>query len=107
MYVILSFLGGVEIAALVALIPAVLNSYYTLSSVRGLVERKRMAARPTYLGEDLKLHASDEPKAPTTLVRMMLVGGPLDERSLVNRILVITALAAVLSVVTSVMTWLL
>lgn len=107
MYVILSFLGGVEIAALVALIPAVLNSYYTLSSVRGLVERKRMAARPTYLGEDFKLHASDDPKAPITLVRMMLVGGPLDERSLVNRILVITALAAVLSVVTSVMTWLL
>jgi UDP-N-acetylglucosamine--dolichyl-phosphate N-acetylglucosaminephosphotransferase len=107
MYVILSFLGGVEIAALVALIPAVLNSYYTLSSVRGLVERKRMAARPTYLGDDMKLHASSDPKAPITLVRMMLVGGPLDERALVNRILTVTAFAAVLSIVTSLMTWLL
>ena len=48
MFVILSIVGGVEIAALVALIPAVLNSYYILSSVRGLVERKQMAARPTY-----------------------------------------------------------
>ncbi len=107
LYVILSIVGGVEIAALVALIPAVINSYYILSSVRGLVERKSMAARPTFLGEDMKLRASADPKAPTTLVRMILLGGPLDERSLVNRILAITAYAAFLSVVTSVMTWLL
>ena len=107
MYVILSIVGGVEIAALVALIPAVINSYYILSSVRGLVERKKMAARPTFLGEDTKIHASTNAQAPTTLVRMILLGSPLDERSLVNRILVITAYAAFLSVVTSVMTWLL
>jgi UDP-N-acetylmuramyl pentapeptide phosphotransferase/UDP-N-acetylglucosamine-1-phosphate transferase len=107
MYVILSIVGGVEIAALVALIPAVVNSYYILSSVRGLVERKKMAARPTFLGEDTKIHASTEAQAPTTLVRMILLGGPLDERTLVNRILEITAYAAFLSVVTSVMTWLL
>jgi len=107
MYVILSFVGGVEIAALVALIPAVLNSYYTLSSVRGLVERKSMSARPTYLGPDMKLYASTDSKAPITLVRMILVGGPLGEKSLVNRILALTLFAALLSVVTSVMTWLL
>jgi UDP-N-acetylglucosamine--dolichyl-phosphate N-acetylglucosaminephosphotransferase len=107
MYVILSILGGVEIAALVALIPAVLNSYYILASVRGLVERKRMAARPTFLGDDMKLHASLEAQAPTTLVRMILLGGALDEKALVRRILAITAFAAFLSVVTSVMTWLL
>ena len=107
MYVILSIVGGVEIAALVALIPAVVNSYYILSSVRGLVERKKMAARPTFLGEDMKVHASTEAQAPTTLVRMILLGRPLDERSLVNSILAITAYAAFLSVVTSVMTWLL
>ena len=107
MYVILSIVGGVEIAALVALIPAVLNSYYILSSVRGLVERKKMAARPTFLGEDMKLHASTDRQAPTTLVRMVLLGGVLDERALVTRILTICAFAAFLSVVTSMMTWLL
>jgi UDP-N-acetylglucosamine--dolichyl-phosphate N-acetylglucosaminephosphotransferase len=107
MYVILSFIGGVEIAALVALIPAVLNSYYTLSSVGGLVERKSMKSRPTYVDQDMKLHASTEPGAPITLVRLMLVGGPLGERSLVNRILLLTLFAAFLSVVTSAMTWLL
>jgi len=96
MFVILSIVCGVEIAALVALIPAVLNSYYILSSVRGLVERKRMAARPTYLGDDAKLYASTEARAPTTLARMVLLSKPLDERSLVRAILTISAYAAVL-----------
>jgi len=107
MFVILSIVGGVEIAALVALIPAVLNSYYILSSVRGLVERKQMVARPTVLAEDLRLYASQEPRAPTTLARMILLSGPLDERSLVRKILIICAYAALLSVITSIMTWLL
>jgi UDP-N-acetylmuramyl pentapeptide phosphotransferase/UDP-N-acetylglucosamine-1-phosphate transferase len=107
MFVILSIVGGVEIAALVALIPAVLNSYYILSSVRGLVERKQMAARPTYLGAGGKLYASTEAQAPTTLARMILLSGPLDERALVRVILTISAYAALLSLVTSVMTWLL
>lgn len=107
LFVMLSIAGGVEIAALVALIPAVLNSYYILSSVRGLVERKEMAARPTYLGEDGKLYASTEASSPTTLARMVLLSGPLDEKSLVRRILAVAAYAAVLSVVTSIMTWLL
>ena len=107
MFVILSIVGGVEIAALVALIPAVLNSYYILSSVRGLVERKQMAARPTFLGSDMKLHASVEARAPTTLARMILLGGAMTENELVRNILVLSVYAAVLSVVTSVMTWLL
>jgi len=107
MFVILSIVGGVEIAALVALIPAVLNSYYILSSVRGLVERKQMAARPTFLGSDMKLHASDEARAPTTLARMILLGGAMTESELVRNILVLTAYSAFLSVVTSLMTWLL
>ncbi len=106
-FVILSIVGGVEIAALVALVPAVLNSYYILSSVRGLVERKRIAARPTYLGKDGRLYASTETRAPTTLARMILLGGPLDEKSLVTRILALCAYAGLLSVLTSAMTWLL
>jgi UDP-N-acetylmuramyl pentapeptide phosphotransferase/UDP-N-acetylglucosamine-1-phosphate transferase len=107
MFVILSIVGSVEIAALVALIPAVLNSYYILASVRGLVERKQMAARPTYIGADGRLYASTEARAPTTLARMILLSGARDERSLVRAILTVCAYAAFLSVITSVMTWLL
>jgi len=70
------------------------------------VEHKRMGARPTYLGDDGKLHASNEPGSPTTLVRMVLLGSPMGEKELVKSIIALTAFACVLSVITSAMTWL-
>jgi UDP-N-acetylglucosamine--dolichyl-phosphate N-acetylglucosaminephosphotransferase len=101
----LAIMGGVEIAALVATIPAVLNSYYIILSVRGFVEHKKMGARPTYLGEDGKLHASEQPGAPTTLVRMILLGSPMGEKELVRSIIVLAAFACLLSIITSATTW--
>ncbi len=106
LYAALAIMGSVEVAAVVALIPAVLNSYYILYSARGLVEHKQMKARPTYLGEDGKLHAAEQEKAPTTLVRMILLGSPSDERQVVQVILTLTVFACVLSVLTSALTWL-
>jgi hypothetical protein len=38
---------------------------------------------------------------------MILLSGPLDEKTLVKRILTLSAYAAVLSLMTSIMTWLL
>jgi UDP-N-acetylglucosamine--dolichyl-phosphate N-acetylglucosaminephosphotransferase len=105
LFAALAIIGGVEIAALVAAIPAVLNSYYILSSIRGFVEHKKMAARPTFLGDDGRLHASAAAGAPTTLVKMMLTREPLGERDLVRGILMLTAYACFLSVITSAMTW--
>lgn len=106
LFAALAIIGGVEIAALVAVIPAVINSYYILSSIKGFVEHKKMPARPTFLGEDGKLHASDTPGAPTTLVRMILTREPMGEKDLVRSILVLTAFACILSILTSAMTWL-
>ncbi|MDA4128709.1 MAG: UDP-N-acetylglucosamine-1-phosphate transferase [Thaumarchaeota archaeon] len=107
MYAALAVIGGVELAAVVAIIPAILNSFYILSSVRGLVERRMMGARPTKMGEDGLLYARREPTAPTTLVRMILLDGPLSEKGVVHIILILTAYACFLSAVTSALTWLL
>jgi UDP-N-acetylmuramyl pentapeptide phosphotransferase/UDP-N-acetylglucosamine-1-phosphate transferase len=96
---------GVEVAAIIAIVPAILNSFYTLSSVRGFVERRAIVSRPTYVGEDGILHATTEPHTPTTLVRLILLAGPLSERELVRNILTLTAVSCVLSGVTSVLTW--
>lgn len=104
MYASIAVIGGVEFAAVVAMIPAILNSFYILSSVRGLVERRRIQ-RPTYIGKDGLLYASTDPSAPTTLARMILVSGPLDERRLVLAILTLTAFSCILSSFTSLLTW--
>ncbi len=105
-YGAIAILGGVEFAAVIAVIPAILNSFYILSSVRGLVEHRQMKARPTYLGADGKLHANDQEGAPTTLVRIILLDGPLEEREIVKKIYQVTFFACLLSVTTSIMTWL-
>ena len=105
MFAVLAVTGGVELAAIVAIVPAILNSFYTLSSVRGFVERRKMSARPIYLGDDGRLNASVEPNAPATLVRLILLGGPQSEQDLVGSILVLTAIACILSAALSVLTW--
>jgi UDP-N-acetylmuramyl pentapeptide phosphotransferase/UDP-N-acetylglucosamine-1-phosphate transferase len=101
----LAVTGGVEIAAIIAIVPAILNSFYTLSSVRGFVERRKMASRPTYIGEDGLLHASMEKDAPNTLVRLVLLTSSMSERELVANIVSLTAVACVFSVIISLMTW--
>jgi len=105
MFAGLAVIGGVEIAAIIAIVPAILNSFYTLSSVRGFVERRRIKSRPTYVGEDGKLYASTEPSAPNTLIRLILLAGPLGEKDLVDNIVVLTAFSCLLSVAVSVLTW--
>ncbi len=105
MFAGLAVMGGVEMAAVVAIVPAILNSFYTLSSVRGFVERRRMKTRPTYLGEDGKMHASNDRSSPTTLIRLILLSGPLTEQELVRDIVKLTAIACLLSVAISVLTW--
>jgi len=105
MFAALAITGGVEIAAIIAILPAILNSFYTLSSARGFVERRKMAARPTRVGEDGKLHASLEPSSPNTLIRLVLLSGPLGERDLVKGIFILTVVACLLSGAISILTW--
>ena len=100
----LAVTGGVEVAAVIAIVPAILNSFYTLSSVRGFVERRKMT-RPTYIGEDGRLFASSDRTAPITLVRLILLGGPRPEKGLVKDIVVMTLASCILSVFISVLTW--
>ena len=100
----LAVTGGVEVAAVIAIVPAILNSFYTLSSVRGFVERRKMS-RPTYIGEDGRLFATSDHTAPTTLVRLILLAGPRSEEGLVRDVVALTLVSCILSVVVSVLTW--
>jgi UDP-N-acetylglucosamine--dolichyl-phosphate N-acetylglucosaminephosphotransferase len=105
MFAALAITGGVEVAAIIAILPSILNSFYILSSLRGFVERRQMSSRPTYMTEDGKLHASESSSAPSTLVRLILLPGPLSEKELVRNILVLTAVSCLLSIMTSLLTW--
>jgi UDP-N-acetylmuramyl pentapeptide phosphotransferase/UDP-N-acetylglucosamine-1-phosphate transferase len=105
MFAGLAITGGIEIAAIIAIVPAILNSFYTLSSVRGFVERRKMQSRPTYIGADGKLYPSTEPNAPNTLIRLILLAGALSEKDLVKSIIYLTVVACLFSFAISALTW--
>ena len=107
MFAAVTITGGVEVAAMIAIVPAILNSFYTLSSVRGFVERRRIRVPPTYMGEDHRIYATRDPSAPTTLVGLVLLAGPQTEQELVASVLVLVVASCLLSAAVSVLTWVL
>ena len=101
MYGTIAIVGGVEIIAAVALLPAVINSFLFLSSVRRIVEHRQIQGKPVEHTEDFRLKATNERKAPVTLVRLILAGGPLSEKQVGIAIFKLTLFSGILAVITS------
>jgi UDP-N-acetylglucosamine--dolichyl-phosphate N-acetylglucosaminephosphotransferase len=78
--------GKSEIIAVIALLPAVMNSFLFLSSMKKIVEHREVKARPTMLTDDFKLMASKDKKAPVTLLRLILADGPLTEKDIIKQV---------------------
>jgi UDP-GlcNAc:undecaprenyl-phosphate/decaprenyl-phosphate GlcNAc-1-phosphate transferase len=99
MYGSVAIAGNSEIIGVIALLPAVMNSFLFLSSVKRIVEHREVTSRPTILTEDFKLAASSEQSAPVTLLRLILTRGPLSENSIVRQIFILAAYSSILSFV--------
>jgi len=89
-----------EIIAIIALLPAIMNSFLFLSSVKKIVEHRQIKSRPTILKDDYRLEASKEKTAPITLVRLILLDGPLSEKQIVNKIYKLGIFSSCLSIIT-------
>ena len=82
MYGAVAIAGNSEIIGVIALLPAVMNSFLFLASVKKIVEHRQVKVRPTVMRSDFKLAASKEKNAPITLVRLILADGPLSEKEI-------------------------
>jgi UDP-GlcNAc:undecaprenyl-phosphate/decaprenyl-phosphate GlcNAc-1-phosphate transferase len=82
MYGAIAIAGNSEIIGVIAILPAVMNSFLFLASVKKIVEHRKVKSRPVVLNDDFKLAASKEKNAPSTLVRLLLVDGPLSEKDI-------------------------
>jgi UDP-GlcNAc:undecaprenyl-phosphate GlcNAc-1-phosphate transferase len=101
MYGAVAIAGSSEIIGVIALLPAVMNSFLFLSSVKRIVEHREVKARPTILTDDFKLAAPTDSKAPATLVRLIVVDRPLGEREIgyqIFKLAIFTALLAFASI---------
>jgi len=103
MYGTLSIVGHVEIIAAIALLPAVINSFLFLSSVKRIIEHRQIKANPVVHTEDFKLMASTDKSAPVTLVRLILANGPLTEKQVGFVIFKLALFSAALAIMTSFM----
>lgn len=100
MYGALAIAGSSEIIGVIALLPAVMNSFLFLASVKRIVEHREVKARPTILRDDFKLAASADRAAPATLVRLIVADGPLGEKEIGYKIFKLAGFTAFLAFVT-------
>jgi UDP-N-acetylglucosamine--dolichyl-phosphate N-acetylglucosaminephosphotransferase len=97
MYGAVAIAGSSEIIGVIALLPAVMNSFLFLASVKRIVEHRQVKARPVHLLEDFRLAASSDRAAPATLVRLILTDGPLTEKEVGHKIFRLAVYAALLA----------
>lgn len=99
----IAVLGRIEVIAVVALMPHIMNAFYLLSTVGGLHERREMA-RPTRLLPDGRLEAVGDKNSPVTLSRVILAEGPMKETAIVKVMYLLTGLSSVFALLTLLIT---
>lgn len=103
MYGAIALLGHVEIIAAIALLPAVINSFLFLSSMKRIVEHRQIKGKPVEHTEDFKLMATKDKTAPITLVRLILAAGPLSEKQVGYAIFKLAIFSGILAIITALM----
>ncbi|MFB5622831.1 MAG: glycosyltransferase 4 family protein [Nitrosarchaeum sp.] len=103
MYGVIAIVGHVEIIAAIALLPAVINSFLFLSSMKRIVEHRQIKGKPVDHTEEFKLKATNDKTAPVTLVRLILAGGPLSEKQIGHAIFRLALFSGVLAIITAIM----
>jgi UDP-N-acetylglucosamine--dolichyl-phosphate N-acetylglucosaminephosphotransferase len=101
MYGAIAIVGQVEIIAAVALLPAVINSFLFLASMKRIVEHRQIKGKPVEHTEDFKLKATNDKTAPITLVRIILANGPMSEKQVGFQIFKLAIFSGILAIISA------
>jgi UDP-N-acetylglucosamine--dolichyl-phosphate N-acetylglucosaminephosphotransferase len=101
MYGTIAIVGHVEIIAAVALLPAVINSFLFLASMKKIVEHRQIKGKPVEHTEDFKLKATNDKTAPITLVRVILASGALSEKQVTFQIFKLAIFSGILAIISA------
>ena len=101
-YGVIAIVGSVEVIAAIAILPAIINSFLFLSSVKKIVEHREIK-NPTLHTDDFKLKSTDDNHAPITLVRLLVAKKPLSEKQICSEILKLAVFSGVLAIITAFM----
>ncbi len=100
----LAILGRTEIASIVAIFPNIQNSFFFLSRIRRFTEHRELTSKPTKLLPDGRIADSEDPRAPLTLVRTLIIGRPAPENEIVSTIWTLFLTSASLAMITLLLT---
>jgi len=101
-YGVIAIVGHVEVIAAIAILPAIINSFLFLSSVKKITEH-RETKNPVSHTDDFKLKTGDYKNAPITLVRLIIAKRPLSEKQIVTEIFRLGMFSGVLAIITAFM----
>ena len=101
MYGAIAIVGSAEIIAAIILLPAIINSFLFLSSVKRIVEHRQIKGKPVEHTDDFKLKATKDQTAPVTLVRLILTNGPLSEKQVGLEIFKLAIFSGILGIITA------
>ena len=101
-YGAIAIIGGVEVIAAIAILPAIINSFLFLSSVKKIVEHREIK-NPTSHTDDWKLQTTSENHAPITLVRLLIAKKPLSEKQIGTEIFKLAIFSGILAIITAFM----
>jgi len=102
MYGTIAIIGQIEIIAAIALLPAIINSFLFLSSVKRIVEHREVKSKPVEHTDDFKLKATKDKKAPITLVRLIVASEPLSEKQVGNVIFKLALFSGFLAIISTI-----
>ncbi len=98
----IAIIGSVEVIAAIAILPAIINSFLFLSSVKKIVEHREIKNPVTHT-DDWKLQSTSENHAPITLVRLLIAKRPLTEKEIVYEIFKLGIFSGILAIITAFM----
>ena len=99
-YGVIAIVGHVEVISAIAILPAVINSFLFLTSVKKIVEHREIK-NPTLRTEDFKIKSTDDKTAPITLVRLLVAKLPLSEKQIGAEIFKLSIFCGILAVITA------
>ncbi|MEM3403512.1 MAG: hypothetical protein QXJ17_03015 [Nitrososphaeria archaeon] len=96
-----AIVSRVEIPSLIAFVPAILNGFYILASIKKFIEHRSIKERPVQLNKNGLLVASKQKEAPMTLARLIIADGPMSEKEAASKIILLFVYSVSLAILTS------
>ncbi|HIQ03669.1 MAG TPA: hypothetical protein EYH40_04535 [Desulfurococcales archaeon] len=106
-YGVIAVLGRLEVIAITAMLPCIMNSFHILSSIGGLKEKSQIKCRPVIVDYSRELLIANKSRyAPITLANLLLVRGPLRETEIVTCYILLSIVSSILAIIVAVLTYL-